>query len=377
MLAILNPDSVPSLVPALPSWPPGAPLCFTHPLLVRTSALCICDALWLVRDSGECGYRRSTRHRCCSSPAIQTAPLDGNKVESSGPIVIDNDEAQLQGEYEWKEIPDGPDKTHIVAGARFPVAVQSQLSSKTAKVGDLVEARHEDRSQNRRSYDCAQGLNCNRTHHRRHKGAKVARGRIYSQYRGCACQARLGCNSTKSSMTKTSIFRWWPHREKSAHNQESCGRTRARGQCQRASGKPARPTTARQALHLAIRAAASAGGVFSFGIVPAVFACTGAISPSFAYCRPRRQKRTPPQVEGFQHGTRLRIAGRIPCLGQHHSRRRSSNPSREMSSKPNSKRTSRAKPRREANLLPGAKTKVHGIVLPDQKEIKRVDMIPD
>src|SRR5262249_52422303 len=56
-----------------------------------------------------------------------------------------------------------------------------------------------------------------------------------------------------------------------------------------ANGQLASPLSTQlkmQALHAAIRIGGSAAGVFSFGALPAAYACGGAISPSFAFCQP-------------------------------------------------------------------------------------------
>ena len=58
-------------------------------------------------------------------------------------IVIDNDDAnaasEVQETYKWQEVPDSPGSTKITTGATFPVRVVSELTSKTAKAGDPVE----------------------------------------------------------------------------------------------------------------------------------------------------------------------------------------------------------------------------------------------
>ncbi|HEY9867599.1 MAG TPA: hypothetical protein V6D08_00205, partial [Candidatus Obscuribacterales bacterium] len=50
-----------------------------------------------------------------------------------GPIVIDNDEAnEAEATIEYEDLPTDEEKTHVKAGARFPVVIASQLSSRTA-----------------------------------------------------------------------------------------------------------------------------------------------------------------------------------------------------------------------------------------------------
>ena len=60
-------------------------------------------------------------------------------------IVIDNDDEQaaeqIEETFKWQELPDSPGKKVMSMGARFPVKVVSEISSKTAKAGDPVEGQ--------------------------------------------------------------------------------------------------------------------------------------------------------------------------------------------------------------------------------------------
>ncbi|MGH9553046.1 MAG: hypothetical protein ACRD3W_26945, partial [Terriglobales bacterium] len=59
-----------------------------------------------------------------------------------GPIVVDNDEAQEVTEtIKYEELPTDEGKTKVKTGAKFPVVICSEISSKSAKKGDPVEAR--------------------------------------------------------------------------------------------------------------------------------------------------------------------------------------------------------------------------------------------
>jgi hypothetical protein len=57
-------------------------------------------------------------------------------------ILIDNDEAeQVEEDVAFEELPTDEGKTKVKAGARFPVVVTSEITSKTAKKGDPLQAR--------------------------------------------------------------------------------------------------------------------------------------------------------------------------------------------------------------------------------------------
>ena len=63
-------------------------------------------------------------------------------LESAGPIIIDNDETvEVVETIKYEELPTDEGKTKVKTGARFPVVVSSQITSKTASKGDPLEAR--------------------------------------------------------------------------------------------------------------------------------------------------------------------------------------------------------------------------------------------
>jgi hypothetical protein len=205
-------------------------------------------------------------------------------------IVIDNDEdnetAQVQTTYNWAEMPDSPGKTRITTGARFPVKVVSELSSKTAKAGDIVEAvvRIDIKIGGRMVAP---------------KGTRVV-GHVFN-----VMPAR------RILMAELSLHRWWRANgeigvqfdqmitaegehiplDATPTQQSRIVINKAEGRVMgvNAKGEVASPLSIQlkdQAIQLAIRGAASAAGVFSFGAVPVAYACIGAINPSFAFMHP-------------------------------------------------------------------------------------------
>jgi hypothetical protein len=64
-----------------------------------------------------------------------------------------------------------------------------------------------------------------------------------------------------------------------------------------------------QAGHLAIRGAASVGGVLSFGIVPAAYGIVGAINPSFAFLHPVGKNVPHRRLKGFAMGLASGLPG--------------------------------------------------------------------
>src|SRR5208337_3104924 len=56
-------------------------------------------------------------------------------------IVEGDEKTQSPDEIKYQNLETDEGKTHIKAGAVFPVVISSQISSKTSKKGDPVEAR--------------------------------------------------------------------------------------------------------------------------------------------------------------------------------------------------------------------------------------------
>jgi len=125
-----------------------------------------------------------------------------------------------------------------------------------------------------------------------------------------------------------------------------------------------------QALHLAIRGAASAGGVFSFGIVPLAYGTVGAINPSFAFMHPVGMNVPHRRIKGFAMGVVSGLPGGFLIAdtiirGQ------------EAVIKPGDeflaefKQDFTGEAATDAEMLSGAKTKVRGEVLPTDKKDKK------
>jgi hypothetical protein len=255
-----------------------------------TATLClVLSCLWAFPPCALAAASDSARATGIASALPVVAPIETETASApvSDPLVIDNDEVQLQTEYRWTEIQDGPDKTHISAGARFPVAVESHITSKTAKVGDSIEARLK--------VDLKIG------------GRMVApKGTLVIGHVSSVCPAR------KLIVAEFTPNKRWmrmagavgvtfddiitddglhiplvatPARNPRIIKNAASGRVLGVN----ASGQVASPLSTQlkmQAAHEAIRIGASAAGVFSFGAVPVAFACLGAISPSFAFMQP-------------------------------------------------------------------------------------------
>lgn len=234
-------------------------------------------------------------------------PLEGNveKVEvQEEVIVIDNDQAELAAENDeiWTEMKDEPGMTKVSAGACFPVVVMSGLSSKNNKVGDPLEARLKT--------DIKIG---GRLVAR--KGDKVlghvatcskARSILRAELSKKRWMRASGCIGLQFDEIVTQEGEHLPLVAKPAQRArivKNINEGRVLGVND--NGEIASPLSSQlkaQGMHLAIRAAASAGGVMSFGIVPAAYGIVGAINPSFAFLHPVGKNVPHRRLKGFAMG---------------------------------------------------------------------------
>jgi hypothetical protein len=221
-------------------------------------------------------------------------------------IVIDNDDeraaALVEESYKWEEVPDEPGKTKMVTGAKFPVRVVSEISSKTAKVGDPVEG------QTRVDLKIGGRMIAPR-------GTRVV-GHVFSvmparrvlvaelsKKRWFRANGEIGLQFDE---IVTADGQHLPLVAKPAQ-QARIVDNRAEGRLLgvNANGEVATPLSSQlkaQAIHLAIRGACSAAGVFSMGAVPVAYAAVGAMNPSFAFLHPVGQNVPHRRLKGAAMG---------------------------------------------------------------------------
>jgi hypothetical protein len=301
---------------------------------------------------------------------LNAAPLEGKATVTetlAGPIVIDDDEQALQAEYKWKEIEDAPGKTHIQAGARFPVAIQSQVSSKTAKVGDPIEARLKVDLKIGGKVVAQKGATVIGHVSSVERARKLIKAELTPNHRFLRMAGALGVQFDEIITDKGEHLRLaaMPAQKARVIMNSADGRVMGVNH----NGQIASPLSGQvkaQAIHMAIRIGASAGGVFSFGIVPAAFACAGAISPSFVFMQPVGKNVRYRRLKGFGMGLVEGLPGGF-LLSDSLIRGPEAIIQPGDTFEAEFKQDFTGEASTEANLLPGAKIKVHGEVLPDKK----------
>lgn len=243
---------------------------------------------------------------------VPTLPPAVVTDSDAGVIVIDNDEVpiqELQETYNWEEVPDETGKTRIKAGACFPVSISSELTSKSAKVGDPVQGRLK--------VDLKIG------------GKVIAKkGDLVTGHVSSAAKARRilhaelstkrwmranGCLGIQFDEIVTETGEHLPVIAKPAQRARIVA-NKAEGRVLGVNhnGEVATPLSIQlkhQALHLAIRGGASAAGVFSFGAVPLAYGVVGAINPSFAFLHPVGKNVPHRRLKGFAMGVASGVPG--------------------------------------------------------------------
>ncbi len=295
-------------------------------------------------------------------------PLPGAVSLDSGPIVIDNDTAGalVEEKFQWQEIPDSDGKTQIQAGARFPVEISSAISSKTARVGDPVQARLKVDIKIGGKLIAQKGeLVVGHV-----KTANKARRMLQSYIPGkrfWRANGSIGLQFDEIVTDKGEHIPLVaaPARASRIVKNKNEGRVLGINH----HGEVATPLSIQlkhQALHLAIRGAASAGGVFSFGIVPVAYGVVGAMNPDFAFLHPVGKNVPHRRLKGFAMGAVSGLPGGF-LIADYIIRGSEAviKPGDEFLAELKQDFTGEAAT--AAQLIPGASTKVRGEVLPDSQ----------
>lgn len=307
--------------------------------------------------------------------ALLVAPNGSENANATSyeaePIIIDNDEIMEQSEnvkFEQLETDEG--KTRIKTGAQFPVVVSSQITSKTARKGDPIQARLK--------YDLKIG---NRLIAK--KGSVVtghinyclrARSVLHSLvsperwYRNSGC---LGVSFDEIINEKGEHLPLIAVPARQARIVKNKGEGRELGVNH--NGQVTGPWAQQlryKALRIGLNAALAPAGVFSFGAMPVALGVIGAANPSFAFMKPVGLNVRHRRIKGFAWGFLSGIPGSwliedTVVKGQ------------EAVIKPGDeflaefKQEFTGEPATEADLLPGTSAKVRGQIVDDGKPKKK------
>ncbi|CAN5230897.1 hypothetical protein BH10CYA1_BH10CYA1_08060 [soil metagenome] len=339
----------------------AAPLVYLTPEMPLNAALLmpVSEPSTLLKGEAKVSDTTSDTTPQASSRSGQTATV------SDGPIIIDNDlEKEIAvTEFVWKEIPDSEGKLHIDAGGRFPVTVVTSHTSKTAKVGDPVEARLKVDIKIGGRLIAPKGTkvvghiaSCERA--RRMIQAEMSMKRWMRPSGSLGVQFDEILTASGDHIPLVAMPAQQPRIVKNMAEGRVLG-VNHKGEIV----SPLSGQVKAQVAHIGIRAAASAAGPFSFGIVPIAYGVAGAISPSFAFMHPVGKNVRHRRLKGFSLGVLAGMPGGF-LVTDYIIRGDEAiiKPGDEFLAEFKQKFTGETSS--DAQLLPGAKIKVHGQVLP-------------
>ena len=232
------------------------------------------------------------------------------KDEDAEVIYIDNDEmAIVQETIAYEDLPTDEAQTKINAGAQFPVVMVSNISSKTAKKGDVMQARLK--------YDLKIGPKLIAK-----KGSMVtghidyalkARTVLHSMVSPTRWYRNSGClgimfDEIINEKGEHIALNAKPARKDRIVKNKAEGRLLGVNHDGQITG-PWGQQLKYKAIRVGLNAALAPAGVFSFGAMPVALGVMGAVNPSFAFMKPVGTNVPHRRIKGFCWGFLSGIPG--------------------------------------------------------------------
>jgi hypothetical protein len=252
-----------------------------------------------------------------SAPRSIAARIDISKsaaAESAAIAVVDNDAEKTQDcqpneTARWQETIDSQGNSHIATGVRFPIVAVSSLSSRTAKVGDRMEARLKADLKINGRLIAPKGAHVVGHVSSSYKARRLLVAEV-SLHRAMRANGALGITFdaivTENGELLPLVAK--PARQARIIKNHNEGRVLGVNH----NGEIAAPLSTQlkhQGEHLAIRGAAAVGGVFTMGAVPVLFGVLGAMNPSFAFMQPVGNNVSHRRLKGFGMGVLSGLPG--------------------------------------------------------------------
>jgi hypothetical protein len=312
---------------------------------------------------------KTEKSGAAESEQLASVPMLGS-VSTNEPIVVDNDEViETESTIKYEDLPTDEGKTRVKTGARFPVVISSQITTKTAKKGDPVEARLK--------YDLKIGDRLIAK-----KGAVVnghinyslpARSTMHSLVSPTRWYRNSGCvgisfdeiiNDKGEHLPLVAV----PARAARVVKNKGEGRELGINHEGQVTG-PWSQQLRYKAIRIGLNAALAPAGAFSFGAMPIALGVIGAANPSFAFMKPVGLNVRHRRIKGFFWGALSGVPGSwliedTVVKGQEAVIK----PGDEFLAEFQQEFT--GEPASEAMMMPNAKSKVHGQVMPDEKKSK-------
>jgi hypothetical protein len=294
-------------------------------------------------------------------------------ANGDGPIVIDSDEvSETEETIQYENLPTDEGKTRIKTGAKFPVVVTSQISSKNAHKGDGLEARLKfdlkigDRLIAKKGSAVQGHINY----------ALPARSVMHSLVSANRWYRNSGCLGVEFDEIVTEKGEHLPLVATPAKaalfiKNKAEGRVLGVNHLGQVAG-PWEQQLKYKAVRIGLNAAMAPVGVFSFGAMPVALGLMGAANPSFAFMKPVGTNVRHRRIKGFAWGFLSGVPGSwliedTVVKGN------------EAIIKPGDeflvefKQEFTGEPASEAQMLPNANAKVHGDVKTSKKKTKQAD----
>jgi hypothetical protein len=294
-------------------------------------------------------------------------------ANGDGPIIIDSDEvSETEETIQYENLPTDEGKTRIKTGAKFPVVVTSQISSKNAHKGDGLEARLKfdlkigDRLIAKKGSAVQGHINY----------ALPARSVMHSLVSANRWYRNSGCLGVEFDEIVTEKGEHLPLVATPAKaalfiKNKAEGRVLGVNHLGQVAG-PWEQQLKYKAVRIGLNAAMAPVGVFSFGAMPVALGLMGAANPSFAFMKPVGTNVRHRRIKGFAWGFLSGVPGSwliedTVVKGN------------EAIIKPGDeflvefKQEFTGEPASEAQMLPNANAKVHGDVKTSKKKTKQAD----
>lgn len=225
-------------------------------------------------------------------------------------IVIDNDEVvEMEETIAYEELPTDEGKTRIKTGAQFPVMLSSQISSESAKEGDVVQGRLK--------YDLKIGNKLVA------KKGDLVRGRVSYSMKARSVMHSLVSphrwyrNSGVLGLTFDEIITGKgehialnakPARKGNIIKNKAEGRLLGVNHNGEITG-PWAQQLRWKAVRVGMNFAMAPAGVFTFGAMPVALGVMGAVNPSFAFMKPVGTNVPHRRIKGFFWGALSGVPG--------------------------------------------------------------------
>lgn len=292
-------------------------------------------------------------------------------AQNSDAVVVDNDEVQeVEETIKQEEIETDEGKTKAKAGARFPVVISSQITSKTAKKGDQIQARLKYDLKIGDRVIAKKGAMVNGHVNYSLKARTIMHSLVSKErwYRNSGCVG-IAFDEIINEKGEHLPLAAVPSRQARIVKNKAEGRELGVNHYGQVTG-PWAQQLRYKALRIGLNAALAPAGVFTFGAMPVALGVLGAANPSFAFSKPVGLNVRHRRLKGFAWGFLSGVPGSwiiedTTVKGQEAIIK----PGDEFYAEFTQEFT--GEPGGDASLMPGASTKLRGEVLTDPKKAKK------